>query len=494
MQGRRIRLVGYAANQTGQHQEWKKLMNIRTLPAPTGSLHLVETEYAPARIVKIEIGGPVPDIAAYDTERQQWYQRAIAIVYLHTQPLGAVECMLPACGLDAERCARRIWERLHHQINEHLRNDGLPPIDALSAAGITTLGIPLCEQKREAFLASAPFVSVIVPTHDRPDDLRRCLPSLLDLRYPHYEVIIVDNAPTLAATADVVRAAQEQDGCVRYVREDRAGPSWARNAGIAVASGEILAFTDDDVEVDPNWLLELVRGFDAPNNVGCVTGMLQPLELETPAQYWIEENAGLFWFQAHNQPEKRFIRRIFTKAQRHVHLYRIGLFGCGASMAFRKEALMRVSGFDPAMGGTGPSRCGQDVAAFFAVLMQGYTIVYEPASVIYHRHRRSYAALSRQIYTYGIGMTAYLTKNVYEHPELLLDLCTRVPFDLLLKRSSEITVRPEDYPRELKRLALKGMLYGPLAYVQSRRAARRLGMHYPSLRERLNVVGTREAN
>jgi glycosyltransferase involved in cell wall biosynthesis len=444
-------------------------------------------EFAPARIVKIELSQPIPGIAAFDIQREQLYKRAIAYVYMHTQPLGAVEFTFNEQGISEQVCAERIWQSLAVQINEHLRDDGLPYVASLALEGIPASQQPGCEIERERFLEHAPFVSIVVPTHDRPDDLRFCLPTLLAQRYPNYEIIIVDNTPSTSETRDLIL--QEYGGYehVYYVCEDRPGASWARNAGIEAARGEILAFTDDDVEADPNWLLELVKGFGSAENVGCVTGQVQPIELETPAQYWCEENAGLRWFQEANVPAKRFVRHVFQRSRRHVHLYRVGLFGCGANMAFRADVLRQIHYFDPALGGSGPSHCGQDIAAFFQTLIQGYTVVYEPASLVYHLHRRSYSALRKQFYNYGIGMTAYLSKNVYEHPQLLIDLLTRVPYDLFVARPDVINRKTSHYPTDLKCVNWKGMLYGPLAYIQSRREAQRNGWSYPTWREHFSL-------
>jgi glycosyltransferase involved in cell wall biosynthesis len=456
-------------------------MSAQTLPRTIIDHNLLSAAgYQPARIVKVELQDPLRELSAFDPKKEQCYLRAVCFVYLHAQPLGAVEFIFDEEEIDAQTCARHIWQKLHVQINNHLQRDGLPPVTYLGAEGLPSASMPPCLREYEQFLTHAPFVSVVIPTHNRPDNLRLCLPTLLNQHYPHYEIIIVDNAPATNDTAELIQKTYGHVPQVRYVREDRAGPSWARNAGIAVASGEIIAFTDDDVEVDPYWLAALVRSFDLAQNVGCVTGQVQPLELETPPQYWFEENAGLFWFREDNDPSKRFTRRVFTQAQRHVHLYRIGLFGCGANMAFRAAVLRHINGFDPALGGTGPSRCGQDVAAFFTTMMEGYTLVYEPKALVYHQHRRTYEALLKQLYNYGVGLTAYLTKHVYEYPQLLIDLVIKVPYDLLISRSAETNKKSKQYPKELKRVALKGMCYGPLAFFISRQQARKAGWKYRS--------------
>jgi len=208
--------------------------------------------FDPVRNVEVEIGQSLlPAILAFDDKVGQHYRRVRCLVRLHTYPIGVVELQLDKSEVSAHEYAQHIWHSLSEKINDHLRQDGLPPLTGLDAAGPPNSSTPRCIEERERFLADAPFVSVIVPTHDRPERLQVCLRSLLALHYPRYEVIIVDNAPSTNMTADFIQQLYGDVSRVRYLREDRPGISWARNCGIMAARGEILAFTDDDVVVDP---------------------------------------------------------------------------------------------------------------------------------------------------------------------------------------------------------------------------------------------------
>jgi glycosyltransferase involved in cell wall biosynthesis len=454
-------------------------MNTRTLQRNPETFAAPVPGLVPARVLEIELGQPLPVLLALDGSTGRYYQRALCLVQLHSQPLGVVELQFDQAAMSGHEYGSLIWSTLSTKINEHLLRDGSAPIQGLDAAGLSSPSTPRCIEERERFKHHAPFVSVIVPTHNRPEQLQACLRSLLALDYPRYECIIVDNAPSTSATRDLV----EQEACrdmpqVAYVREDRPGVSWARNCGMMVARGEILAFTDDDVVVDRSWLIELVRGFSRADNVACVTGYNLPLELETPAQFWYEEYGGARWFQENGGTRWGFTRRIFDLKEHHpktpLYPYRAGMFGCGASMAFTAVFLRSVHGFDPALGGNGPARCSQDIAVFFQVITRGHTLVYEPASLVHHLHRRTYFELRKQIYNYGIGLTAYLTKSLLENPRLLIDLIAKLMYSAChpqrsagsrSTRSSKSTL----YPKELIRVKHKGMLYGPLAYLQSRR-------------------------
>lgn len=426
--------------------------------------------FAPVRIVEVELEQPLPHLSIINEKSGHSYQQVLCVVRLHTRPIGVVKLQLEADGANAEQYAEHIWSTLGAQINEHLLQDGLASVTRLDTAGLPCFGMPRCIYEREQFLTQAPFVSVIVPTHNRFERVRACLHSLLALHYPRFEVIIVDNAPSTTVTADYIQQTYRDMPQVRYVREDRPGPSWARNCGIQAAKGEILAFVDDDVIVDPYWLAELVRGFSLVDDVVCVTGLVLPLELETPAQVWFEEYGGF---------SKGFTQRIFDMREYRPKLplypYTVGLFGTGASMAFTSAFLHNVKGFDPTLGNSRLVPGSEDTAMFFQVVMRGHRLVYTPAAPVYHPHHRDYTSLQKQIYRYGAGLTAFLMKSVLENPPLLFDLFSKVPYGLyfiLSPRSSKNKNKTTTYPKGLTMLELKGMLCGPLAYIQSRWAIR----------------------
>ena len=101
--------------------------------------------------------------------------------------------------------------------------------------------------------------------------------------------------------------------------------------------------------------------------------------------------------------------------------------------------------------------------------------MYSPAAFVKHWNPRDYRSLRRQAYGYGVGLSAYLTKTVLDEPARLAGLSLRAPRGLAyaLTRGSSVDPRSTDYPAELKWLQRKGMLYGPFAYLRSRRQARR---------------------
>jgi GT2 family glycosyltransferase len=405
--------------------------------------------FRPIRMLDVDIGQPLDDLSATTDAQGHSYERAMALVRLHGRPIGAVAFDLPVAGLDAETLGALLRERL-------------APDNAFGQEGKDVIAA------REAFLARAPFASVVIATRNRPDNLACCLESLLALVYPDFEVIVVDNAPSDDATERFFAEHYANRDDVRYVREERPGLASAHNCGLRELSerSHYVAFTDDDVVVDRYWLCELLRGFAAAPNVGCVTGLIFPAELETWPQLLIEEFGGF---------NKGFRRQIYDLHQHRpddrLFPFTPGRFGSGANMAFRTEVLARIGGFDPAIGTGTPALGGDDLAAFFRVITAGYALVYEPAAIVRHTHYREYSALQRQIYGYGVGLTAFLTKSLLDQPHLLVDLAAKLPRGLwyaLSARSGKNAKKGADYPTQLTQLERKGMVDGPAAYLRSR--------------------------
>src|SRR5260370_29493124 len=83
--------------------------------------------------------------------------------------------------------------------------------------GLASPATPACLEEREQFLAHAPFVSVIVPTRDRPEQIRRCLQSLMTLHYSQYEIIVVDNYPSTSVSADFISQTYSDIHRVHYI-------------------------------------------------------------------------------------------------------------------------------------------------------------------------------------------------------------------------------------------------------------------------------------
>jgi ADP-heptose:LPS heptosyltransferase/GT2 family glycosyltransferase/O-antigen/teichoic acid export membrane protein/thymidylate kinase len=444
-------------------------MGVLGLSVPTGNrLESPQApEFEPAAILQIEISRPLPAEVPVCVETSRRYRRALVLVLLHMRPLGIIELWADGDGITTDQLASGIWEQLGPQINAHLREDGSPVVNLLGPEGLTSSGVPLCSQNSEA---RVPLVSVVIPTHNRPKQVVALVHSVLASNYPaaQYEIIVVDNAPADNDLEQILRQHFPDSSRVRYLREDRAGSAHARNRGLACARGEIVVFADDDELVDEHWLTQMVRGFESSEEVACVTGLIIPMESETYAQGWFEQFGGY----CKQQCARRLFNLTDHRAPTPLYPYSLGVFGAGGSMAFRRSTLLELGGFDPALGPATPTLGGEDIDAMLRVILAGYSLLYEPAAIVRHPPYRDYSQLRRQILGYGTGLTACLFKNLVSRPRLLPDFLKKLPCALLFafsSRSPHHTGKQADYPKELTWLELKGLLYGPLAYLRSRR-------------------------
>jgi glycosyltransferase involved in cell wall biosynthesis len=316
-------------------------------------------------------------------------------------------------------------------------------------------------------------VSIVIPTCNRPADLRRCLATLQAQRCPRrVEVIVVDNRPGSRATREV--AAEFPD--VIVVNERKPGLSYARNTGFAAATGDILVAIDDDVTVPDGWLERLVAPF-ARTDVMAVTGHVLPVELETESQCRFEAYGGL------GKGFNRFevTGAWFRSIRGAVPTWHIG---ATANAAFRASIFRdpEIGLLDEALGAGMPTGCSEDTYLFYRILKAGHTIVYEPPAWVWHRHRSDMAALEHQIYSYSKGHVAYhLTTLLRDRdPRALVRLGWSLP-KVYAARAYARLRGSSDYPIGLILKEISGNLAGPWALWHARRRVRRFGRSAPCI-------------
>jgi O-antigen biosynthesis protein len=374
------------------------------------------------------------------------------------QPLGGL------AGYDGVWVLVRFHGRPVGQVIVHVEGDSCSGADLARAIKGRIAATPVDLQDRQLRTAgSLPPVTVAVCTRDNPGDLDRCLEALCRVEYPGLDLLVVDNAPATGATHSLV--ATRYPG-VRYVIEPRPGLNWARNRAIVESRAEILAFTDDDVVVDPGWVHALAAAFDREPEAVAVTGLVVPLELETPAQIHFERYGGFGC---------GFERRSYNWVGADSPVYRGQVLECGtgANMAFRREIFQRIGPFDPALDAGTTSAGGGDLEMFFRVLKEGYTLVYDPAALVRHRHRREPEQLRSQIESWGTGTMAVLTRSARAYPEERGRLARLAARGLARMARSYLAswIRQPDFPRSLLLAELRGALAGPRRYEQARRQA-----------------------
>lgn len=419
--------------------------------------------FSPALMVEAELSGPLPSVRFDGRHGRVW-----VLGRLHTEPVGACVLQLGEEGLTPDQFAALLWGEFREPVTARFTAAGLPPPATLTGAGLGTAsaGWPFLSRRSEV-LEDAPSISVVLCTRDRPDRLRACLSHLDRQEYPRFEVVVVDNAPTSDAVRGLIKARQGGVAC-RYVCEPRAGLSWARNAGTAAASGTIIAFLDDDEEPDSYWLAGLARGFAHGDHIGCVSGMILPASLDSPVQEWFEASGG-------HSKGRGFAPAVFSPHGPQSPLYPLPPFGAGGNMAFRREALLRIGGFDVALGAGTPACGGEDTLALTLVLLAGYSIAYEPAAFVRHNHYAHPDGLGRQLYGYGVGLTAYYLALLRHRPGVFPALLGLIPRAVGYMRKPAGTGRPagSSLPPELQNIKRRGMVTGPVAYLRSvRRQAR----------------------
>jgi glycosyltransferase involved in cell wall biosynthesis len=239
-------------------------------------------------------------------------------------------------------------------------------------------------------------ISVVICTRDRGETLARCLASITTQQSAPGEIVVVDNSSNGGAEPICRRFAG-----IRHVHEPRPGLSVARNTGIRASRGNVIAFTDDDVELHPGWTAEVARAFDE-DDVEAMAGLVLPARLDTRAQCIFQLEMGGF---GTNFVPLRFDRRFFEETRPSgAHVWKIG---AGANMAFRRRLFERVGLFDERLG-AGAAGCSEDSELWYRMLAGGGVCLYEPRAVVFHHHRKELSELRRQVRAYMKGHVAAL--------------------------------------------------------------------------------------
>lgn len=416
--------------------------------------------FQPLLLLDVELTQPLPAIASTASTPSS---TAHVLLRLATEPLGILELGVGVEGVTPLQLAAAALDGFGDAIEARLPSRSRPTAARLASSG---LGVDADDtdwvRTRHDILADAPPFSVVLCTRDRADRIPAALDYLSRQQYPSFEVVVVDNAPR----NDAVRSIVPPRGLTyRYVLEPRPGLSWARNAGAAAAAGRLVAFLDDDEVPDPWWLAELLRGFRATADVGCVSGMILPAAVGTEAQGWFEQKGG-------HSKGRGFEPALFRRDGPQSPLYPLPAFGAGGNMAFRSEVLAAIGGFDVALGSGTPSRAGEDTYAFTRVLLAGYPMTYQPSALVRHHHYADLKGLHQQLYGYGVGLTAYYAALLRRDPGVLPELLRLMPAAVKELRGTGTVVDPPTavpsaVPVELRRARLQGMVRGPFSYVRS---------------------------
>jgi GT2 family glycosyltransferase/sugar lactone lactonase YvrE len=256
------------------------------------------------------------------------------------------------------------------------------PKPAAAAVASAFADAPFPEDVRKTW----PRVSVVVCAYNAADTLEDCLTSLEAMTYPDFEIILVNDG-----SRDQTGAIGHRHAGVRVIDIPNGGLSAARNVGLAQASGTIVAYTDADTRVDRDWLTYLVQPFVNTTVVGSGGPNVVPAD-DPPIAQCIARAPG---------------------APTHVLLDdRIAEHVPGCNMAFRRDALLEIGGFNPIY-----LRAGDDVDVCWRLQARGWKIGFAASALVWHHHRASIKAYWRQQVGYGEGEQWLMA----HHPEKFLD-------------------------------------------------------------------------
>jgi GT2 family glycosyltransferase len=212
--------------------------------------------------------------------------------------------------------------------------------------------------------AKWPKVSVVVCSYNGSRTIAETLAALENLAYPDYEVIVVDDGSTDQTSAIAARYE------VKLFRTENNGLSAARNLGMNAASGDIVAYIDDDAYPDPHWLTFLVSGLRDAEHAGIGGPNIAP-----PGDGAIADCVA-------NAPGGPIHVLLSDRVAEHIP---------GCNMAYRRDKLLEIGGFDPRF-----RVAGDDVDVCWRLQERGWTIGFAPAAVVWHHRRGSLRGYLKQ--------------------------------------------------------------------------------------------------
>jgi glycosyltransferase involved in cell wall biosynthesis len=327
-------------------------------------------------------------------------------------------------------------------------------------------------------------VSVIVTTRGSRPTLKRCLQSVLDSDYDGFDVMVVDHGPTSPDTPRLLVTQFPGERRLRYLEEPYSSTSMARNTALAQTTATIVAFVDDDVVVDAQWLRRSVECLLGDADIACVTGRRASPQVRDATGFAAELSA--------DTSARRTAFRFHSRNGHPLLACTPGGLGAGAGTVILTRVARELGGFDPALGPATPACGGEHIDLLVRLLRCGYTVTYEPEAIVWCEHPANPEARRREIYRYGIGLGAIIAKRLMAGPARwtwlgAIAAAVRYSRDPAPQLSGDELRR---YPLRLRWLMRLGMLLGPLAYLWSTFLARARSIRHTrsSTPETLRVV------
>ena len=221
--------------------------------------------------------------------------------------------------------------------------------------------------------------SIIIPSHNRPQQLTDCLRSISEVEYPRerFEVIVVDDES--AVSPETIIAQFQKDLPVKLLSQEHAGPAAARNRGGMTAAGNFLIFLDDDCQPAKNWLQKLSSNTKDSADVALGGKTLNALNdniYSSASQFLID-----YLYAYYNQQPERAV------------------FFASNNLVVPAALFRRIGGFDSRF----PLAAGEDREFCDRWLRHGYRLRYVPEVIVYHAHALSLRRFIKQHFNYGRG-------------------------------------------------------------------------------------------
>lgn len=277
-------------------------------------------------------------------------------------------------------------------------------------------------------------MSIVVATYNRFKDLRECLSSIFSLKTKPYEVIVVDSNST-----DGTKTLRDSFH-IKFVSTSKRNLPYARNLGISMANGDVVAFLDDDVVVHKEWLNQIIESY-VDKSVGGVGGRVIPYGKSAKLYLKISKcDVGKVYSNG------LVIGNFDVPSQSLLEVD--SLLGC--NMSFRRELLLRLKGFDENYAGTGYR---DDTDMCIRIRKLGYKILYNPKALVWHKFKGkqaggawSYWYIRNNVYFY---LKNFYAQSKFSFPIFLYHLFMP-PRDYILKSGVKVKIEPTLFLNTLK--------------------------------------------
>lgn len=263
-------------------------------------------------------------------------------------------------------------------------------------------------------------IDVVIPTRNRGDLIVESIKSLQANASQDFHVWVVDQSEN-SLTANAVQPFVESDSRFTLISTNTQGADTARNIGLEASNAPIVAFIDDDCQVETNWIDTLFAEYETHPEVSSIFGRVIPVE--APNNLASEEEVK----------KMRRLQQVLPMAKKddptHIlysdnNRFNLG-FGHGANMSFLRSTFEEIGPFDECLGGGAPLKSWEERDIGYRILSNGGQILYSPNVLVYHAHWRSWPDVRQAFVGYAIGAGAvvgkYVRKGDWQSFQLLLD-------------------------------------------------------------------------